>query len=49
LIVKKEGGSSLSLNAKGFTTPLYTEVPELFNGNGTCNFSRKDFAEKYDL
>jgi hypothetical protein len=48
-IVKNEGGNSLSLRAKGFTTPLYTKVLELFNGNGTCSFSRKDFAKKYDL
>lgn len=48
-IVKKEGGNSLSLSARGFTTPLYTEVPKLFNGNGTCNFSKKYFAKKYYL
>ncbi len=48
-IIKKEGGNSLSLNARGFTTPLYTKVPELFNDIGTCSFSRRDFVEKYDL
>jgi len=48
-IVKKEGESSLSLNVRGFTSPLYAKVPELFSDDGTCNFSRKDFVEKYDL
>ncbi len=48
-IVKKEGGNSLSLSARGFTTPLYTKVPKLFNDNGTCSFSRRDFVEKYYL
>ncbi len=48
-IVKKEGKNSLSLSARGFTTPLYVEVLELFNGDGTCSFSKKDFAKRYDL
>jgi hypothetical protein len=48
-IVKKEGESFLNLSARGFTTPLYTKVPKLSSGNGTCNFSRKDFVEKYNL
>jgi hypothetical protein len=43
--VKKGGSSGLNLNGKGFTTPLYIEVPPLFSHNGT----RKEFAEKYDL
>ncbi len=48
-IVKKEGGSSLNINARGFITPLYVEVPELFNSDGPCNFTKKKFADKYDL
>jgi hypothetical protein len=48
-IVKKEGGNSLSFNAKGFTTPLYTEVPKLFSSDGPHSFTKKDFASKYDL
>jgi hypothetical protein len=48
-IVKKKGKSSLSLSAKGFTTPLHMEVLELFSSNGLCNFTRKDFVDKYDL
>jgi hypothetical protein len=33
------------MNARGFTLPLYMKAPELFNGDGTCSFSRKDFAK----
>jgi len=48
-IVKKEGGSSLNLSARGFITPLYVEVHELFNNDGLCNFTKKKIANKYDL
>jgi len=47
--VKKEGGNSLNLSARGFITPLYVEVPELFNNDGSCSFTRKTFVNKYDL
>ncbi len=39
----------MSLSAKGFTTPLYVEVHELFTSDGPRSFTRKDFADKYDL
>ncbi len=48
-IVKKEGESSLNLDANGFVTPLYVEVPELFNNDGPYNFTKKKIANKYDL
>jgi hypothetical protein len=45
----KKGKSSLSFNARGFTTPMNMEVLKLLSSNGLCSFSRKDFVEKYDL
>jgi len=48
-ILNKEGRSSLSFNVRGFTTPLYTKVPELFNSDGSHSFTRKDYENKYDL
>ncbi len=47
--VKKGGSSRLNLNGKGFTTPLYIEVPPLFSHNGSSFFTKKEFVEKYDL
>jgi hypothetical protein len=44
-IVKKEGKNFLNFNARGFITPLYVEVPELFNSNGPCSFTKKILAE----
>lgn len=46
----KKGGSS-SFSARGFTTLLYVEVLPLFSVDprGGCSFTRKVFANKYDL
>jgi len=48
--VKNEGRSSgLRLSARGMTAPLYTEVLKLLVNDGSCRFTRKDFADKYGL
>ncbi len=48
--LNKEGGSFfISLSARGFTAPLYVEVPELLIDDGSCSFMQKDFVDKYDL
>jgi hypothetical protein len=39
----------LSFSARDFIAPLYAEVLELFNSNGPCSFTRKDFVDTYDL
>jgi hypothetical protein len=48
-IVKKERMSSLNLSARGFITPLYVEVLELFNSDGPYNFTKNKFIDNYDL
>jgi hypothetical protein len=48
---KVKKGGRFSFNAKGWTTPLYANVPPLLSVNlgGGCSFTRKTFANKYDL
>lgn len=48
---KVKKGGSFSFNARGFITLLYAKVPPLFSVNlgGGCSFTRKTFANKYDL
>jgi hypothetical protein len=48
--VKNEGRSSgLRLSGRGITAALYTEVLKLLVNDGSCSFTRKDFAGKYGL
>lgn len=49
--IKQESGlDGLSSGSKvGFTTRVYAYVPELLPNDRNQSFTRKEFAQKYDL
>jgi hypothetical protein len=47
--VKKKTRPTNNGTKAGFVNPLYGEVLEMLEGDGSCSFTIKEFAQKYKL